>query len=114
MATCGGNANLTAETARDKNYCNGSATASAPGKCDARIMDSLIAGMNADGLDPLRCPCWQFVDTFFLSDWTTDQSVCVCVCGCGVEGADWHPSRPGSTETLWVSFPGGSSTFQWS
>ena len=80
MATCGGNANLTAETARDKNYCNGSATASAPGKCDARIMDSLIAGMNADGLDPLRCPCWQFVDTFFLSDWTTDQSVCVCVC----------------------------------
>jgi len=50
-ATCGGNANLTAETAKNLGYCDGPATAANPGVCDARIMDSLIAEMDADGFN---------------------------------------------------------------
>jgi hypothetical protein len=50
-ATCGRNANLTAETAKNRSYCNGPATAANPGFCDARIMDSLIAEINADGFN---------------------------------------------------------------
>eukprot|EP01050_Picozoa_sp_SAG11_P011577 SAG11_NODE_1237_length_5426_cov_4.878543_4_plen_1325_part_00 len=51
MATCGGNSNLTAETAKNASYCDSPATAAAPGVCDARIMDSLIKEMNADGFN---------------------------------------------------------------
>ena len=51
LATCGGNANLTAETAKNASYCDSPATAAAPGVCDARIMDSLIKGMDADGFN---------------------------------------------------------------
>ena len=50
-ATCGGNANLTSETAKNSSYCNGPATAAHPGVCDARIMDSLIANIDADGFN---------------------------------------------------------------
>ena len=46
-ATCGGNANLTTETAKNGGYCNGPATAAKPGICDARIIDSLIQGAAA-------------------------------------------------------------------
>jgi hypothetical protein len=50
-ATCGGNANLTAETALNSSYCDGPATSQNPGFCDARIMDSLILEMDADGFN---------------------------------------------------------------
>jgi hypothetical protein len=50
-ATCGGNANLTAETSKNSSYCDGPATSQHPGFCDARIMDSLIQEMDADGFN---------------------------------------------------------------
>lgn len=51
QATCGGNANLTVETSKTPNYCDGPATAANPGICDARIIDSLIQNLNADGFN---------------------------------------------------------------
>lgn len=67
LATCGGNTNLTAETAKNRSYCDGPATAAAPGVCDARIMDSLIKEMDAVRIPPntacrnhplLGCNAW--------------------------------------------------------
>eukprot|EP01050_Picozoa_sp_SAG11_P022966 SAG11_NODE_4480_length_1880_cov_0.888827_1_plen_186_part_00 len=57
-ATCGGNAELLAQTAKDPTYCNGTAgygtNCSDPNSacfCDGRIMGSILQALNADGFN---------------------------------------------------------------